>query len=103
MIKLKAIIAALLFISSAASVAEKLTPKGVGCDTDSGVCYVILDRLFANPECSKNQLRLDPLKPGTKGQYSAALAAFMAGKYIEVGSTTCYQDHPTPSYLYVTD
>ncbi|WP_165773273.1 hypothetical protein [Zooshikella ganghwensis] len=40
---------------------------------------------------------------GSKGQYSALLTAFMGGKRIRVKTEACFQDHPTPDWLYITD
>ncbi|KZN51842.1 hypothetical protein N474_23620 [Pseudoalteromonas luteoviolacea CPMOR-2] len=99
---LKAILASLFIISTFSTVAEEVTPAGVGCDTDSGVCFVILKSPFIGGTCeNKGQIRMNPDKKGTTGQYSAALAAFMAGKKLEVGSVGCFQGHVEPSFLYV--
>jgi hypothetical protein len=96
------IVTAMIF--SGMSYAEQVTPKGVGCDTVSGECYVILESAFINTTCpKKTQIRFNPDDAGTSGQYSAALAAFMAGKKLEIGSVGCYQDFVAPSYLYVTN
>jgi hypothetical protein len=86
--------------------AELVTPTGVGCDTESGSCFIILEKAFNTYTCensSNNQLRMDPTKDGTLGQYSAALAAYMAGKQLQVAAVSCYEGQPTPAYLYVTD
>ena len=101
--KIKALITGAIFsIFSSYSYSEVVIPKGVGCDTESGQCFIILTTPFQNTNCTNNgQLRMNPDKKGTTGQYSAALAAFMAGKKLEVGSVSCYNNHPTPSYLYV--
>ena len=104
MTKLKFILASTILITSSVALAEKVTPTGVGCDTESGSCFIILKDAFVGTQCpNKTQLRFNDEKRGTQGQYSAALAAFMAGKKLEVDSTSCYDNFPTPSYLYVTD
>ncbi len=104
MIKSKIVFSFLCVFLCAPIFAEKVTPIGVGCDTVSGDCFIRLKTQFINTTCdNKWQLRLSPDERGTKGQYSAALAAFMAGKKLEAGSTSCYGNFPTPSYLYVIE
>jgi hypothetical protein len=85
--------------------AETVIPKGVGCDTDSGECFIILVAPYISKNCggSNDQLRLDPNKPASKNQYSTALAAYLAGKKLEVGATSCVSGQPSPSYLYITN
>jgi hypothetical protein len=98
--------AILLMSLSGACLAEKVTPIGVGCDTESGECFIILKEKFTSQICEgggNNQLRLQPTKAGTTGQYSAALAAYMGGKRLEAGSNSCFKNQVTPSYLYVID
>ncbi|CCN49262.1 conserved hypothetical protein [Vibrio nigripulchritudo MADA3029] len=86
------------------SASQIVTPIGVGCDTEDGTCFVILKEHVSNSECTqKNQLRLNPNKKGSQGQYSAALAAVMGGKKLRVALNGCHQNHPAPSWFYVTD
>jgi hypothetical protein len=104
MFKIKIFTISLLLALNNVSFAEKITPSGVGCDTESGSCYIILSAPFSGTTCDANlQIRLDPNKKGTTGQYSAALAAFMAGKKLEVASSSCFEQHPTPAWLHVTN
>ena len=81
----KLILVTVAFFSSSIF-AETVIPKGVGCDTDSGECFIILEKPFVSKICGgpNNQLRVDANKPGSKNQYSAALAAFMAGKNLRL-------------------
>ncbi|MBU2707435.1 hypothetical protein KCM76_15690 [Zooshikella marina] len=83
---------------------DVVTPIGVGCDSEDGTCFAILRESLAGSNCThKKQLRLNPDSKGSKGQYSALLTAFMGGKRIRVKTEACFQDHPTPDWLYITD
>ncbi|RZM78359.1 hypothetical protein C3B51_14365 [Pseudoalteromonas rubra] len=102
MLNLKFYLVSLFIFVVSSAVAEEVTPTAVGCDTDSGICFVKLKEPFSSGTCpNKSQLRMDPTKPGTEGQFSVALAAFMAGKKLEVGSVRCFHDFVEPSTLYV--
>jgi hypothetical protein len=95
-----------MFLFSVSNVsAETVIPKAVGCDSDSGECFIVLTAPFSSKNCGGNndQLRLDPNKAGSKNQYSTALAAYLAGKKLEVGAASCLSGQPSPSYLYVTN
>ncbi len=85
--------------------AETVIPKAVGCDSDSEECFIVLVAPYSSKNCGGNndQLRLDPNKPGSKNQYSTALAAYLAGKKLEVGADSCLSGQPSPSYLYITN
>lgn len=93
-----------LSLTFSVSASQIVIPIGVGCDSDDGTCFVILKENIPNSECNnKNQLRLNPDKKGSQGQYSAALAAFMGEKKLRVGLSGCFQNHPAPSWIYVTN
>ena len=101
-IKFMLIALAISFSSSVFS--ELVTPKGVGCDTVSGECFILLTEPFKETTCGgKTQVRFDPSQKGTVALYSTALAAHMADKQLEVVSTGCFKDTVTPAYLYVTN
>ncbi|WP_283131439.1 hypothetical protein [Enterovibrio norvegicus] len=93
-----------LLSATSANAYHVVTPTGAGCDTEDGTCYILIKETLSDTNCqASNQVRLNPNKPGSEGQYSAGLAAFMAGKRLVVEIKGCHQNHPAPAYLYVTD
>jgi hypothetical protein len=74
----------------------------VGC-MPHGTCYVQTAQSITNTTCAlKNQIRFDITLPGSQAQYSAALAALMAGKTINAYVTDqCIDNFPVPNWLQV--
>ncbi len=101
--KFTGIILGLTFCGSAISAGSaNFNVTSVGC-LSRGTCYVNIQPATNLTTCSKKgQIRFDITLPGSKAQYSAALAALMSGKQINAYLTdTCINGFPTPDWLQV--
>ena len=93
----------LFFATSLTTSAEVVKIKNIGCDTNSGTCFILLEEPYKTLDCQHNnsQIRFDHTSAGFKSQWPIVIAAFLAEKPLHIFATSCYETQPTPAYLYM--
>ena len=101
---IKSSICGLLFCFSVSSVADTGKPESVGCDAETGICFVNLSASVSGSVCgNKSQLRIDPSLAGAEGMYTAALSAFLGNKDVMFSGDGCFEGAVAPGYIAVTN
>ena len=103
---LSVLLAVLGYTSITASAAESSGPRTIdnmGCDNVDTVCYVYLTgtALGGSLGCASNYVEWDLTDPNGKTSYASLMAAFVAGKQVNIYTAACFTSRPSfPTLTY---
>jgi hypothetical protein len=99
------LLAALGCASMTASAAEQSGPRTIenmGCDNVDTICYVYLSGASVGGSlgCASNYVEWDLNDPNGKTSYASLMAAFLAGKQVNIYMAACLPARPTFPTIY---